>query len=59
MKAKHYPYVGDHPDDPPVVSDCEFCNGLGTVASLDNWRNVRCDHCQPQDPDPEPDSYPD
>ena len=55
----NYPYVGDHPDEPPSVSDCEFCNGLRFVACLDNWKTVPCEHCTPDEPDPEPEIYPD
>lgn len=48
------PYIGDRPLDPPEDNDCEFCDGLGTIANCWALRNDPCPHCQPVEPDPEP-----
>lgn len=55
----NYPYVGDHPAEPPSVSDCDFCDGFGLITCLDTWKTRRCEHCQPDEPDHEPECYPD
>lgn len=58
----NYPYVGDHPADPPSVSDCEFCDGFGFIdvwTTARDWQSIPCEHCQPEEPDPEPEVYPD
>lgn len=59
----NYPYAGDHPAEPPSVSDCEFCDGFRFTDKWDakalDWLPVACEHCTPAEPDPEPEFYPD
>ena len=60
MKAKNYPYVGDYNLDPPsITSMCDHCDDLGVIALPGLNTHVECQWCKPEEPDPEPDNYPD
>lgn len=45
----NYPYIGDHPAEPPEDDYCENCYDTGVVADLQSLRNIPCPHCQPSE----------
>ena len=56
----NYPYVGDHPAEPPsITSMCDHCDDLGVIALPGLTSHIACPHCAPDEPDPEPEIYPD
>lgn len=45
-----YPYIGDHPVEPPEDNECPYCDGFGFTdewdAQTSDWQQVTCLHCQ-------------